>query len=237
LYLEIAIGTYITRSHYERATTTAPQSKAPSPDAITNELVKHLPEAVHALIYTLLQIMAKYYYTPKECYRSATYLLYKPNKKDPHYIAYYRPISLMNDILRLWISILASIGSPWAEAQEILSDIVDGFRRHRKIYDSLSTHIMMYEDVKMSRKHIYMAYSDFKGAFGGMNHRIRFHSMRGLGFRKCYIHTCEQFYKLSGTYYMTPRENIPTIPIHRGTLQEDTISLFLFAIFIELPLR
>jgi hypothetical protein len=46
--------------------------------------------------------------------------------------------------------------------------------RHRKIYDSLSTHIMMYEDSKMSKKHIYTAYSDFKGAFGGMDHRILF---------------------------------------------------------------
>ena len=73
---------------------------------------------------------------------------------EPHSIAYYRPIALMNGILKLWTSILMSIGSPWAEAQGILSVTADGFRRHIKICDSLLTHIMMYEDAKLSKKHI-----------------------------------------------------------------------------------
>ena len=90
--------------------------------------------------------MAKYNYTPKEWCRSATCLLYKPNKKGSHNIAHYRSIALMNGILKLWTYILTNIGSPWAEAQGILSDTADGFRRHKKIYDSLSTHIMIYED-------------------------------------------------------------------------------------------
>ena len=57
----------------------------------------------------------------------------------------------MNDTLKLWTSILTNIGSPWAEAQGITSDTANGFRRHRKIYDSLSKHIMVYEDAKMSK--------------------------------------------------------------------------------------
>jgi hypothetical protein len=83
--------------------------------------------------------MEKYNYTPKKWFRSATCLLYKPNKKDPHNIAYYRPIALMNGILKLWTSILTNVGSPWAEAHCILRYTADGFRQHRNIYDSLST--------------------------------------------------------------------------------------------------
>jgi len=97
----------------------------------------------------------------------------------------------MNGILKLWTPTLTNIGSPWAEAQGILSDTTYGFSRHRKIHDSLSTHIMMYEDAKMSIKYIYMAYSDFKGAFRGMDHILLFQTMRDLGFPKCYINTCE----------------------------------------------
>ena len=58
------LDTYITRGHYDRATTRAPEGKAPGPDAITNEIVKHLPEATHTLIFTLFRIMAKHNYTP-----------------------------------------------------------------------------------------------------------------------------------------------------------------------------
>jgi hypothetical protein len=182
-------------------------------------------------------MMAKYNYTPKEWCRSATCLLYKTEKKDPHNKAYYRPITLMNSILKLWTSILTNIGSPWAEAQGILSDSANGFRRDRMIYDSLSIHIMMYEDAKMSKTHIYTAYSVFKGAFGDMDPRILFTTMRDLGFPECYINTCEQLCKVSGTYNMTPHGNTPTIPIHRGTLQGDTLSPFLFTIFMEPLLR
>jgi hypothetical protein len=70
-----------------------------------------------------------------------------------------------------------------------------------------------------------------------MDHRILLKTMRDLGFPECYINTCEQLYKVSGTYYMTPHGNTPTIPIHRGTLQEDTLSPFLFTIFMEPLLR
>ena len=143
----------------------------------------------------------------------------------------------MNGVLKLWTSILTNIGSPWAESQGILSDTADGFRRHRKIYDSLSAHIMMYEYAKIHKKHIYIAYSDFKGAFGGMDHRILFQTIRDLAFPECYINTREQLYKVSGTYYMTPHGNTPIIPIHRGTLQGDTLSPFLFTIFMEPLLR
>ena len=59
-----------------------------------------------------------------------------------------------------------------AEDKSIFSDTADGFHSHRKIYDSLSTHIMMYKDAKLSKKDIYTAYSNFKGAFGGMDHHI-----------------------------------------------------------------
>jgi hypothetical protein len=71
----MTLDTYITRRHYDRATTIAPESKAPSPDAITNEVIKHLPEAMLTVIYTLFQIMAKYNYMPNEWCRSATCLL------------------------------------------------------------------------------------------------------------------------------------------------------------------
>ncbi len=103
---------------------------------------------------------------------SATKLIYKPNKTDPNNPTNYRFIALMNCILKIWTSILITIGTQTAESEGVFSDTADGFRSHRNIYDSLSTYITMYEDAKLSKQNIYTAYSDFKGAFGGMDHRI-----------------------------------------------------------------
>ena len=61
----------------------------------------------------------------------------------------------------------------------------------------------MYEDATLSKKHIYTAYSDFKGAFGGIDHIILLNTVRELEFPECYTQTCEQLYRVSSTYYMT----------------------------------
>ena len=95
----------------------------------------------------------------------------------------------------------------------------------------------MYEDAKISPKIIYTVCSDFKGAFGGMDHRILFQIMRDIGFQDSYIETCKQIYAASSTYYMTIHGNTTPIAIHRGTLQGDTLSSFIFTIFMEPLLR
>jgi hypothetical protein len=172
----------------------------------------------------------------KKCV-SATKLIYKPSKTDPNNPSKYRPIELMNCILKLWTFILTNMGTYPAKTEGIFSDTADGFRAHRQIYDSLTTHITMYEDAKLFKNNIYTAYSDFKGAFGCMYHRMLFQIMRDYGFQDSYITTCEQLYAASNTYYMTIQGNTNPIPIYRGTLQGDTLSPFLFTIFMEPLLR
>jgi hypothetical protein len=228
---------YLTKNHYTAACQKTSAGKAPGPDTTPNEIIKHLPEQAHDLIYLLFRLMAKYSYTPQKWCTSATKLIYKPNKTDPHNPANYTPSALMNCILKLWTSILTNIGTQHAESKGVFGDTADGFRSHKNIYDSLSTHIMMYEDAKISKRNIYTAYSDFKGAFGGMDHRILFQLMEGYGFQTSYIAACKQLYSASNTYYMTIHGNTTPLPIYRGTLQGDTLSPFLFTIFMEPLLR
>ena len=120
---------------------------------------------------------------------SAPKLIYKPNKTGPKNPANYRPIAIMNCILKIWTYIPTNIGIHTSETWGIFSDTTDGFRAHRQIYDSLALHLMMYEDAELSKQNIYTAYSDFKGAFGGMGHRILFQIMRDCGFQYSYIST------------------------------------------------
>jgi len=130
----------------------------------------------------------------------------------------------MNCILKLWTSILTSIGTQTTEVEVIFSDTTDGFRSHRNIYDNLSTRIMIYEDLKISKRNIYTAYSDFKGAFGGIYHRILFQHMKDHGLQDSYIAACRQLFSTSNTYYMTIHGNNAPLYIYRGTLQGDTFS-------------
>jgi len=58
---------HISNSHYDRAVNRVPPGKAPKPDAITIELITHLPDDVHTLVYTLFKTTAKHIYTQKNC--------------------------------------------------------------------------------------------------------------------------------------------------------------------------
>ena len=43
------------------------------------EILRHLPESAHDLLYLMFRLMAKYIYTPKKWCTSANKLIYKPN--------------------------------------------------------------------------------------------------------------------------------------------------------------
>jgi hypothetical protein len=53
------------KNHYTTACHKAAAGKAPGPDAIPNEILKHLPEPMHDLFYLFFRLMAKYSYIPK----------------------------------------------------------------------------------------------------------------------------------------------------------------------------
>ena len=75
--------------------------KALGPDTLPNEIIKFLPNTTHDLILTLFEVMASHSYTPKKWCTSAAKLIYKPNKTDPRSPTCYRPIALMNCILKI----------------------------------------------------------------------------------------------------------------------------------------
>jgi hypothetical protein len=143
----------------------------------------------------------------------------------------------MNNLLKLCTALIKDAGSKNAETHGILSDKHDGFRQHRSIHDALSSIIMMIEDAKIHNKDICVMYADFKGAFNAADHRIMLKHMRQLGMPPTFVDTCEQLYGVSSTDYIIPYGSTPSIDINHGTVQGDTLSPFMFSLFLEPFLR
>jgi hypothetical protein len=143
----------------------------------------------------------------------------------------------MNNLLKIWTALIKDAGSNYAETHGILSDQQDGFRQHRSIHDALSSIIMTMDDAKLHSKDIYVMYTDFKGAFNAADHRIMFKHMRQLAMPSTFVDACEHLYGVSSTNYITPYGPTPSIDINRGTMQGDTLSPFLFTLFLEPFLR
>jgi hypothetical protein len=130
-------------------------------------------------------------------------------KGDPSLLDNYRPIALMNNLLKLWSALIKDAGSKYAETHGILSDQQDGFRQHRSIHNALSSVIMTMEDAKLHNIDIYIMYADFNGAFNAADHRITFKHMRQLGMPPTFVDTCEHLYGVSTTDYITPHGPTP----------------------------
>jgi hypothetical protein len=99
--------------------------------------------------------------------------VYEPQKDDPTLLANYRPIALMNNLLKLWTALVKDACPKYGETQAILSEQHDGFRLLRNTLDS-----MMMEDAKLYSKDMYIMYADFKRALNAVDHRVMFKHMR-----------------------------------------------------------
>jgi hypothetical protein len=101
---------YLARGHCTKACQkSSTGSKAPGPDAISNVILKFLPDSTHDFVFTIFKVTAKHNYTPKKWWISNTNLIYNPNKTNSYSPANFNPISLINCMLKLWTSILTII--------------------------------------------------------------------------------------------------------------------------------
>ena len=89
----------------------------------------------------------------------------------------------------------------------------------------------------MNKSDIYTCYIDFQCAFNSSDHDLMFEFLTKLGLPTQYVTICKQLYSNSRTYFTTPHGQIPEVQIDRGTLQGDTLSPYLFTLFIEPLLR
>jgi hypothetical protein len=94
------------------------------------------------------------------------------------------------------------------------------------------------EDSKLTQQDIYLLYIDFKNTFGSIDHARLLAIMADLGYPQDAINLIGNIYSNSLTMFFGSYFG-KTKPVHiqRGTIQGDTLSPYLFIIFLEPLLR
>jgi hypothetical protein len=195
-----------------------------------------MPKQFHDLLFLLFQQCYKQQQIPTSWKTSLTILLYK--KSDPTILTNHRPIALANTIYKLFTSTITAQLANYGKKHQILQNNQEGFRQERCTSRQLQTLIATLEDSKLTQQDIYLLYIDFKNAFGSIDHARLLAIMADLGYPQDAINLIGNIYSNSSTMFFGSYFG-KTKPVHiqRGTIQGDTLSPYLFIIFLEPLLR
>ncbi|KAJ9526649.1 hypothetical protein QJQ45_017586, partial [Haematococcus lacustris] len=210
--------------------------KAPGPDGVENEIIKMLPWEIRDTIHQLFIIMWATGCTPTTWKTSDTCLLYKDKGQETDLNA-YRPVGLANTVYKLWTSLITKTLSEYAEANGMLSKNQAGFRSHRNTTQQLQMLVMALEDAKLAKADIYALLVDFTSAFNTTCQDKLLWIMHYLGFPTDATDAVKDLYTGATTRFKTPYGHTDPVPVNRGTIQGDSLSPFLFLIYIEPLLR
>ena len=195
-----------------------------------------MPENFHKMLVLFFSHCYKQQQIPPSWKISLTILLYK--KCDSTQLTNHIPIALDNTIYKFFTSTLTFILSAYGEKYQILHDSQEGFRAERSTSRQLQLLIATLEDARFTNQDIYILYIDFKNAFGFLDHARLLAVIKDLGYPEHAISLISNIYSQSNTIFIGEHfGRTKPIPVQRGTIQGDTLSPYLFLIFLEPSLR
>jgi ribonuclease HI len=174
--------------------------------------------------------------TPDKWKESYTVLLYK-NKGTILELDYYRRIGLENTLYKFWTKLVQGIFASYADKHNILSQEQGGFRAYRSTVHQLEIHTMLLEDARLMGQDIFTILVDLKEAFDTINHDKMYRILTDLGYPEDAVQVVKGLYENAFTQVVTPYGRTAPIRIQRGTLQGDSLSPFLFILYLEPLLR
>jgi hypothetical protein len=221
---------------FKQCTSSLSNNKCPGPDGIVNEIIKALPDDCKQAIHMLFQIMWATGITPTAWKESTTVLLYK-HKGSITNLRYYRRIGLENTIYKLWTRMVTIAMTDYGERNAVHSHSQAGFRSKRSTHEQVENLVMALEDALMSKQDIYLLQVDFSEAFDTVNHDKLIQVLTALGFPQDAVRVVSDLYTGATTVVRTPYGDTDPIPIQRGTIQGDSLSPYLFILYMEPLLR
>jgi hypothetical protein len=209
--------------------------KAPGPDKVPNEVLSAMPTEVRRLLHDLFVLMWATGCTSADRKGSTTCLIHK--KGSAMEVGNYRPIGLANTVYKLWTSVVQRAMYDYAESHSILSEVQSGFRQRTSRCRPLQLLLMAIEDAELAQRNLFTLQVDFSAAFNMSDHDLMLQIMYDLGFPTDAVEVVKDLYTGAFTQYRTPPGLTPPVRIERGTVQGDTLSPFLFLLYIEPLLR
>jgi len=206
-------------------------SKAPGPDLIPNEVWKLLTGLSLEKITNLFQKVYDCGEVPAQWCQSLVTPLYKKGQtNDPEN---YRPISLLNTLLKLFTTILVTRFNNWMRKHKKLSKFQAGFRRGKNTLDHIFILSTLIQKQLRRGEKLYACFVDLKQAFDTPNHNLMWSCLLDEKVSQSFIKIFRSLYAQASTRINTGEGPTEEIKITKGVLQGESASPSLFNAFIE----
>ena len=221
----------LTRECYDRCLSQAQNRRSPGPNGIPNEILKHLPQEFHDMLYDAFRLFLLTGHAPPSWKHSETILLHKSG--DPTLLKNWRPIGLADSAGKLYHAVLADAIYRFCTAAGLLSDTQFGFRRDSNCHQALDYVLSVFEDSHASKRNLYVAWIDLCDAFGSLPQARITEILTLLGLPQDAVQAVADMYSSATTSLRLPVGTTEKIAFNRGTLQGDTLSPLIFLLFME----
>ena len=159
-------------------------------------------------------------------------MLYKKNG-NKHDFSSYRPISLVNCIVKIFTQILCTRLMNWCETNNKLPEWQSGFRAKRRCMDNIFTlNTVIQLHIRREKGKIYGLFVDFEGSFDNVDHSLLWKKMCQLGISTKILRILADLYSKASIKVSDGVNVSESVKVSRGVLQGETLSPLLFALFL-----
>jgi sorting nexin-29 len=207
--------------------------KSPGNDGVSNEFLTNLP---YAALKKLAKALNKIFETEEwddAWIQSNIKMIYK--KGDTEKPENYRPIALENSTFKLFMNIINSRLTKWAEENKILPEFQNGFRARRGCIDNIFIINSLVDSTinKEKNNFLYAVFIDFKGAFDNVKHKKLWSHLDINKISTKIIRIIRKIYETAMIRICTLLGKTELVRLIKGLLQGDPLSPLLFNIFLN----
>ena len=227
------MGESISLGELKRNIKTLKNRKAPGPDGILNEMIKHLGPKAQATLLTLFNQSWTQGQVPEVWKEAHIIPIHKKGKAktDPNS---YRPISLISCVGKLLERIINQRLMYYLENNNILTPTQSGFRKNKNTEDQLTYFVQNIENAFQEQKSLLSVFFDLSQAFDtvwkeGLKVKLLQSGIQGKMYKwlSSFLHDRTARVKLDGRHYSKK------LQLREGVPQGSAISPTLFVIYIN----